>query len=147
MIIYDGIFQWDGKQRGKNPPVCWWPGKYHIRIIRFKTEHPDIVFMKDHAVLCRNLGKGASIENYAQNFARRVSEKHDLKMEKTLWVEILNHPPGKIRVAGMGRGGNLSGQKLYTPNWRDILPNEKTMLASYIEDFLSAPPEVPPLNG
>ncbi|MFK5952598.1 MAG: hypothetical protein QM498_06030 [Desulfobacterium sp.] len=140
MIIYDGIYKWDGKQRNGQTPVCWWPGEYRIRIIRLNSENPGIHFLKGHAVLCRNMGKGTSIRNYAQNFARLISEEFNLPMEKTLWIELLEYPPGDIQVATLNRVGALSSKPLYTASWRPILPNEKNLIAPYMEGFESELP-------
>ncbi|SMD02673.1 hypothetical protein SAMN02746065_12254 [Desulfocicer vacuolatum DSM 3385] len=135
MIIYDGVYKWDGKQRGGETPVCWWPGEYHIRIIKLNSETPDIHFLKDHAVLCQNMGKGTSIQNYVQNFARLVSIKYDLQMEKTMWVEFLKIPRKEIMVANMDRVADMAGKGLFKPSWRPILPNEKTILSPYFDGF------------
>jgi len=142
MILYDGIYKWDGKQRGGQAPVCWWPGEYRIRIIRLNTESPKIHFLKEHAVLCKNMGKGTSIHNYAQNFARLISEKYNLNMEKTLWIELLDYPPGDIQVATINRVGSLSSTPLYTAYWRPILPNEQKLLDPYMEGFESELPNL-----
>ena len=141
MIVYDGVYKWDGKQRNGQAPVCWWPGEYRIRIIRLNAENPKVHFLKDHVVLCRNLGKGTSIQNYIQNFARLVSVEYHLKMEKTLWVEFLNIPRGEILVAKMNRVADMGGQGLFTAAWRPILPNELKMLEPYMEGFEGPPPE------
>jgi hypothetical protein len=139
MILYDGVYKWDGKQRGGQTPVCWWPGEYRIRIIRLNAENPKIHFLKEHAVLCRNMGKGTSIRNYVQNFARLISAKYHLHLEKTLWIELLEYPPGDIQVATLNRVGSLSSTSLYTASWRPILPNERNLLAPYMEGFESEP--------
>jgi len=141
MIIYDGVYEWDGKQRNGQTPVCWWPGEYRIRIIQLNAENPEIHFLKGHAVLCRNMGKGTSIRNYAQNFARLISEKFNLHMEKTLWIELLEYPPGDIQVAILDRMGSLSSIPLYKASWRPILPNEKNLIAPYMKGFESELPD------
>jgi len=135
MIIYDGIYKWDGKQRDSTPPVCWWPGEYHIRIIKLKSDIPEIHFLKEHAVLCQNMGTGTSIQNYVQNFARLVSAKYHLKMEKTMWVEFLKIPRKEIMVANIDRVANMSGKGVFKPTWRPILANERKMLSPYFEGF------------
>lgn len=135
MIVYDGVYKWDGKQRNGQTPVCWWPGEYRIRIIKLNSGTAKIHFLKEHAVLCRNMGKGTSIQNYVQNFARLVSAKHNLQMEKTLWVEFLNVPREEIVVANMNRVAGMSGTGLFKPSWRPILPNEKEILSPYLDGF------------
>ncbi|GAB6146795.1 hypothetical protein [Desulfocicer niacini] len=141
MIIYDGIYKWDGKQRNGQTPVCWWPGEYRIRIIKLKLETSKIHFLKDHAVLCRNMGKGTSIHNYVQNFARLVSERHNLQMEKTLWIEFLKVPREEIVVANMNRVAGMSGKGLFKPSWRPILPNEQKIISPYLDGFEGKYPE------
>lgn len=136
MIQYDGIYKWDGKQRDGRTPVCWWPGRYRIRIIKLSTDGPDIHYLKTHAVLCRNMGKGTSIKNYIQNFARLVSEEYHLDLEKTMWVEFLEYPEGDIVVANMDRVADLAGKNLYSSSWRSILPNEMDMLSPYMKNWL-----------
>ena len=141
MIIYDGVYKWDGKQRNGQAPVCWWPGEYRIRIIRLNTETPEIHFLKEHAVLCQNMGKGTSIQNYVQNFARIISTKYNLHMKKTMWVEFLKIPQGEIMVANMDRVAEMSGKSLFKPSWRPILPNEREILSPYFEGFEEQLPE------
>lgn len=141
MIIYDGIYKWDGKQRGGETPVCWWPGEYRIRIIKLNSGTSKIHFLKEHAVLCLNMGKGTSIQNYVQNFARIISEKYQLQIEKTLWVEFLKIPREEIVVANMNRVAGISGKGLFKPSWRPILPNEKEILSPYFDGFQGKNPD------
>ena len=135
MILYDGIYEWDGKQKGGRRPVCWWPGKYRIRIIRLNVDTPGVHYLKTHAVLCHNMGKGTSIKNYIQNFARRISEEYGIDMEKTLWVEFLDYPGDDIVVAQMDRMANMVGKRLYSCSWRPIRTNESQMLVPYMKDW------------
>ena len=86
-------------------------------------------------------GKRHIYTKLRQNFARIISEKYQLQIEKTLWVEFLKIPREEIVVANMNRVAGISGKGLFKPSWRPILPNEKEILSPYFDGFQGKNPD------
>ncbi|MFO7885546.1 MAG: hypothetical protein R6U68_12040 [Desulfobacteraceae bacterium] len=135
-ILYDGLYEWTGTTREGEKPICWWPGSYRIRIIDLASDEPDIFHLRPTAVICQNNSSGTSIRNYVQNFARAVSEKYNLEMEKTIWVEIAPTHPCEIQAATFKLVSDLENNRLFSVRWRDLRPNEFSTLEPYLDDFI-----------
>lgn len=138
MILYDGVYEWDGKSHSGEAPICWWPGSYRIRIVNLSSMAPDVLFLKTHAVIFKNKGKGTYLKNYIQNFAKKISAQYNLIIEKTLWVEVANKnamEPGTIKIANLECITSISGNKLYAASWRPERPNELKLLTPWMQGF------------
>lgn len=135
-IIHDYIYEWDGKKRAGNRPICWWPGSYRIRVVNLAADAPEIFFLRPKAVICQNNGSGTSIHNCVQNFAKEISKKFDLKMEKVLWVEISPKEPFDIQVITFTLVTDIENNRLFSATWRDARPNELKTIEPYLADFL-----------
>lgn len=135
MILYDGIYEWDGKSRDGEQPICWWPGSYRMRIVDFASDNPQITYLKSYAVILKNIS-GTSLKNYIHNFARVISEQFDIEIEKTLWAEIDHSAPydsDNLMVANIRSTSHVSDKRLFSAIWREAIPNERTLLAPWIE--------------
>lgn len=135
MILYDGIYEWDGKSTDGHQPICWWPGSYRMRIVDFSSNNPKITYLKSHAVILKNIS-GTSIKNYIHNFARVISEQFNIGIEKTLWVELSHYEPNNIEdlmIANIRSMSHVSDKKLFSTVWREALPNEISLLIPWVD--------------
>ncbi len=136
MILHDFIYEWDGRTRDGNKPISWWPGSYHVRIIKLSTNDENVSFLVPYAVLLKNAKiqtpmKNTSLKNYIHTFAQKISDQYNLDMRKTLWLEI----DDAIRVTRLNPAPKLAGTTLFDISWRDIRPNELEMLKPYMDDM------------
>lgn len=141
MIIYDGIYEWDGKSTDGRQPICWWPGSYWMRIIDLTVDVPNMVHLKSHAVILKNRGKGTSLKNYIQNFAKTIAEKYTIDIEKTQWVEIIYNGPDEledIRIANIQCTSQMADKKLFAALWRPARPNDLKMLEPWMFNMLKS---------
>ena len=135
MILHDFTYEWDGKSRAGEKPICWWPGSYSVKIVKLGDDTKAISYLFPIAVIFKSKKTtqfmNTSLQNYIDNFAKKISHAYDLEIAKTLWVELGD----KIRVAQLHPERKLSDEILYTISWRYARPNELVMIAPYIEDF------------
>lgn len=144
MILHDTIYEWDGKSSDGEKPVAWWPGAYRIRIVDLTTGRPGMIHLKSWAVICRNRDKGTSIRNCIENFARKVSQKYELNIDRVLWVEIEQKDPKDVQIATLKKVSPMGGNDLYSSSWRPAKPNELQLLDPFLVDFTDKipPPKV-----
>jgi len=135
MILHDFIYEWDGKTRSGEKPVSWWPGSYHVKIVKLGTDNQNIRYIFNTAVILKNARTqkpmNTSLKNYIHNFAKKISKDYDLDISKTMWVEL----DDKIRVASLTPDQKVIPEILYSISWRSIRPNELETLQPYIGDM------------
>ncbi len=135
MILHDFIYEWDGKSQDGEKPVSWWPGSYHVKIIKLSSDSDNISFLVPTFVILKSTKNhptmNTSLKNYIHTFAQKISKQYDLNMEKTLWVEI-NDTIQAIRIQPDPK---VVAATLFSISWRNILPNELEMIESYLEDM------------
>ena len=135
MILHDITYEWDGKSHKGEKPICWWPGSYKVRIVKLGDDTKAISYLFPVAVIFKSQkttqSMNISLENYIDNFAKKISKTYNLNLEKTLWVEL----GAEIRVAQLHPDRKLSDETLYTISWRDARPNELAMINPYIENL------------
>lgn len=135
MILHDFIYEWDGKSKDGKKPVSWWPGSYHVKIVKLAKDSENVSFLVPTAVLLKNAKinptMNTSLRNYIHVFARKISKQYDLNMEKTLWVEL----DDTIRVTRINPDPSFPDTILFAIPWRDIRPNELEMIKPYLEDM------------
>ncbi len=135
MILHDITYEWDGKSRAGEKPICWWPGSYRVRIVKLGDDTRKISYLFPVAVIFKpqkmRKKMNTSLQNYIDNFAKKISKTYDLDIDKTLWVELGDN----IRVAQLHPDRKLSDETLYTISWRDARPNELAMIGPYTKDF------------
>ncbi|MDY0222058.1 MAG: hypothetical protein RBR67_13045 [Desulfobacterium sp.] len=144
MILHDTIYEWDGRSSDGEKPVAWWPGAYRIRIVDLTAGRPGMIHLKSRAVICRNRDKGTSIRNCIENFARKVSQKYDLEIDRVLWVEIGQKDPRDVQIATLKKVSPMGGKDLYSASWRPARPNEFKLLDPFLVDFTDELPPAPP---
>ena len=135
MILHDFIYEWDGKSTDGKKPISWWPGSYHVKIVKLATDDKNISYLVPIAVILKNARinptMNISLKNYIHNFARKISKEYDLDMEKTLWIEL----DDTIRVTRLHPGPTELSATLYSIPWRPIRPNELAMIEPYLTDM------------
>ncbi|MBU1342147.1 MAG: hypothetical protein KKE44_02525 [Proteobacteria bacterium] len=135
MILHDFIYEWDGKSTDGEKPVSWWPGSYHVKIVKLATDTKDISYLVPFAVILKNARinptMNTSLRNYIHNFAQKISKEYDLDMEKTLWVEI----DDTIQVTRLHPDPKVVSATLYSIPWRPIMPNELAIINPYLADM------------
>jgi len=135
MLLYDFIYEWDGKSNKGEKPISWWPGSYRVKIVKLATDKNNISYLFHTAVILKNARinptMNTSLKNYIHNFARKISKEYNLKIDKTLWIEL----DDKIQVAQLKPKQKLVFEILYSISWRPIRPNELEMIKSYITDM------------
>ncbi len=135
MILHDFIYEWDGKSTEGEKPVSWWPGSYHVKIIRLGTDNKDISYLVPFAVILKNArtnpAMNTSLKNYIHNFAEKISRTYHLDMEKTLWIEL----DDTIQVTRIHPDPKLTQATLYAIPWRPIRPNELELIKPYLADM------------
>ena len=133
MIIHDFIYEWDGKSKDGKKPVSWWPGAYHVRIVRLDAETSGVKYLIPTAVLLKNARQNprmnCSLRNYIHTFAEKICEQYELDMAKTLWVEF----DQEIRVTRLDDDSKLPSAIQFDVVWRDIRPNELEMIQPYTD--------------
>jgi hypothetical protein len=135
MILHDITYEWDGKSRDGEKPISWWPGAYRVRIIKLGDDSKSISYLFPIAVVFKSIfitgSMNTSLKNYIDNFAKKISRRYDLDIDKTLWVELGD----EILVAQLHPDRKLSDETLYSISWRPVRPNELSMLKPYISDL------------
>lgn len=135
MLLHDFIYEWDGKSTSGEKPISWWPGSYHVKIIKLAADTDNISYLVPTAVLLKNARTqetmNTSLRNYIHNFAQKISKDYNLDINKTLWVEL----DDTIRVAVLESDQKVIPQILYSISWRPIRPNELKMLDPYLSDM------------
>jgi len=135
MILHDFIYEWDGKTKDGEKPVSWWPGAYHVKIVKLAKETDNVSFLVPTAVILKNAKTNptmnTSLKNYIHVFAQKISKKYELNMEKTLWIEL----DETIRVTRINPDPNFPDTILFAVPWRDIRPNELEMIEPYLDDM------------
>lgn len=136
MILHDFIYEWDGKTKDGEAPISWWPGSYHVKIVKLSTDDDNISFLVPYAVLLKNAKlnptMNTSLRNYIHTFAKKISKKYELDIEKTLWIEM---DEKWIRVTRIKPNANLRDAILFDVTWREIRPNELEMIEPYLSDM------------
>ena len=141
MILYDGVYEWDGRSIDGRQPICWWPGSYRMRIVDLSSDNPKIIYLKSYAVILKNMGKGTSLKNYIHNFARTISEEFDMEIDKTLWAEIIPDSNNalygidNLMIANINCVSHVTDKKLFSVVWREARPNELKLLTPWIADI------------
>jgi hypothetical protein len=141
VILYDGIFEWDGRNRDGEMPVCWWPGSYRIRVVDLGSESEEVFYIKSRAVILRNRGRGTSRRNCIQTFAKKIAAHYDLDLAKVLWVEMGTGDPPAVSVATITYVTALGGKSLLGATWRSARPNELALLEPFLEGMDQDPPD------
>lgn len=135
MILHDFIYEWDGKTRSGEKPVSWWPGSYHVKILKLGADNENISYLFSTAVLLKNARTqkplNTSLKNYLHNFAKKISKEYDLNIKNTLWIEL----DDTIRVAILNPDPRPVPETLYSISWRSIRPNELELIKPYIDDM------------
>lgn len=135
MILHDFIYEWDGKTVSGEKPISWWPGSYHVKIVKLGADSDNVSYLFSTAVLLKNARTqkpmNTSLKNYIHNFAKRISKEYDLDISKTLWIEL----DDKIRVAHLNPDQKVVPEILYSISWRSIRPNELELIKPYIDDM------------
>jgi len=135
MILHDFIYEWDGKAKSGEKPVSWWPGSYHVKIIKLGSNSENISYLFSTAVILKNARTqkpvNTSLKNYIHNFAKKISKKYDLNIKKTLWIELED----EIRVACINPDPRPVPEIIYSISWRSIRPNELELIKPYINDM------------
>lgn len=135
MILHDFIYEWDGKKTKGEQPIAWWPGSYHVRIIKLERKNTGLNYLIPFAVILKNARTQAptdtSLKNYIHNFAKKISKEYNLDIGKTMWIEI----DDQIQVARLNPDRKLVPETLYSISWRPIRPNELELIKPYISDM------------
>lgn len=135
MILYDGIYKWDGKTGESDKPICWWPGSYYLRIVDFSVQKSGVMHLKPYAVLCRNAGRGTSIRNCIDNFARRVAADFKIDIDKTIWAEVVPSEPPELKIAVLKYQRLVGRTPIYSAEWREARSNERQLLEPFLAGF------------
>lgn len=132
MVLHDFIYEWDGKTKEGEKPVSWWPGSYHVKIVKLSTEEDNVSYLIPYAVILKNAkinpAMNTSLKNYIHTFAQKISKEYHLDMAKTLWVEI----DDTIQAVRISPHPKLTTATLYDISWRQIRPNELAMIEPYL---------------
>lgn len=135
MVLHDFIYEWDGKTKTGEKPVSWWPGSYHVKIIKLSTDDSNVSYLVPYAVLLKNARinttMNTSIKNYIHNFAQKISKEYNIDMKKTLWIEV----DDAIQAIRISPDPKLTTATLYDISWRPIRPNELEMIEPYLSDM------------
>ncbi len=135
MVIHDFIYQWDGKSHDGEKPIAWWPGSYHVKIVKLASDKPDVTYLVPTAVILKNAkmntGVNTSLRNYIHTFAMIISEKYNIDMKQTLWVEV----DDTIRATRLEPDPTSLALTSFTIDWRPIRPNEEALLEPYLADM------------
>lgn len=136
MILHDFIYEWDGRSKDGEPPVSWWPGSYHVKIVKLSTDDENVSFLVPYAVLLKNAKinptMNTSLRNYIHTFARKISKKYHLDIKKTLWVEMDEQG---ILAARINPDPRVVAPRLFDVAWREIRPNELKLIEPYLSDM------------
>ncbi len=134
MILHDFIYKWDGRSRDGKPPVAWWPGAYHVRIVKLAQDNNKIRYLVNCAVILKNAGtesgRSTSIKNYIYNFAKKISEQYEIDMGKTMWVEMEDDA---LMVSRLHPDMTALSPADYSVSWRPVRPNELELIKPYLD--------------
>ena len=135
MLVHDFIYEWDGKSQDGEKPVSWWPGSYHVKILKFSSDSNNVSFLVPTFVILKNAKNNptmnTSLKNYIHTFAQKISNQYNLNMEKTLWIEI----DDTIQAIRIQPDPHIVEATLFSVSWRDIRPNELEMIKPYLGDM------------
>jgi len=134
MVLHDFIYKWDGKSRDGKPPVAWWPGTYHVRIVKLAQDSDKIRYLVTFAVILKNMGTkpgmSTSLKNYIYNFAKKVSDQYEIDMEKTMWIEVEDDA---LMVTRLYPVFTALSPADYSVSWRHAMPNELELIKPYLD--------------
>lgn len=136
MLLHDFIYEWDGKTRDGKSPISWWPGSYHVKIIKLSTDDEKVSFLVSHAVLLKNARinptMNTSLRSYIHTFAKKISSKYNLDIKKTLWVEMDGET---FRAARINPDPRAVSPRMFDVAWREVRPNEMELIEPYLSDM------------
>lgn len=132
MIVYEGKFIWNGKKTSQNKPVSWYPGSCIVKVIDLAASNPGIFYINPSLVILTATGEGVTIKNSFPNFAKNISLKFDLKLEKTLWMEYVQNPFEHMEVATIKPVTTIASDLLFSTSWRPIMSGELALIKPYI---------------
>ena len=134
MIIYDGIFKWEGPDQGcSGCEACHnsdavWLISCRLKIIDLQKASLGTLPLKRHMVVAQDVSNGPTRRICAESLGRRIFKEFNLDIRRTLWVE---HDP-RLRqghhVALFTPAYHDGDELIYTITWRPLLDGEKELL-------------------
>lgn len=129
MILFEGRYSWDGKKRGSEMPVSWWPGSYKIKIIDLKAKSPGVILLKPYLCLFSSEGTEFCVKDKFHNLAVKICKKYNLDPEKVMWIENDSRKNLEATdVAVIESTTKIGNEKIYKTIWRQIRPNEESFI-------------------
>ncbi len=129
MILFEGIYSWDGKRKGAELPVSWWPGSYKIKIIDLKAKFPGVILLKPYLCIFSCEGTEFSVKDKFHNLALKICKKYKIDPEKIMWVEKHSGDNNKTTdVAIVESYTKIGKEKIYKTTWRQVRPNEENYI-------------------
>ncbi len=135
MLIYDGIYSWDGNKYPGQKHICWWPGAYNLKIVDCSENTKGVHLLKPYISIFSNTGNGTSIINCTQNFMKKICQDFNLEINRVLWVEHFPDQNDSFEVASIKKSVTVGDEALYSVSRREIMSNELLLLKKHFKEF------------
>ena len=135
MLIYDGVYSWDGNKYPGQNHICWWPGAYNLKIVDCSDNNKTIHLLKPVICIFSNTGEGTSITNCTQNFVKKICQDFNLKIERVLWIEYFPGHKNCFEVVLFKKSALTGKNTLYSVKKRQIMDSEIALLKTYFNEF------------
>jgi len=133
MILYNGIYSWDGKRHGSRDPIAWFPGSYNLRIWHLNENSRGITYLKPYLCIYSETGQGHSISANPEKFAKHVCTDFSLDLERVFWVEKILRNGGRYEIIVFTRSNRLGDNLFYQLSKRPPTDGELTLIRTQEE--------------
>lgn len=137
MVIYDGIYSWDGKKYFDEDNISWWPCSYNLRIVDVSKIVSGMLILKPILCIFSNTGEGGSITNCTPSFVMRICNDFKLKFDKVMWVEHFPRYNNSFDIITLKKRA-IGHKSIYGVQRRDAMENELQYIAKYYSYTLDA---------
>ncbi len=135
MIIYNGIYSWNGKKTSKRPPVAWFPGSYNLKIISMEDEKDEVLHMKPYVCLYKTTGEGFTVDIRPDKFASVICDEFGIDMEKTIWADLSHGDISESEIITFSNKCTMGGKNYYLVKKRCPIKGEITIIEKYTDTF------------
>ncbi|MCG8471387.1 MAG: hypothetical protein MI742_05965 [Desulfobacterales bacterium] len=141
MLIYDGIFKWEGPDAGcSGCEACHntdalWLISCKLKIVDLASALEGTIPFKRHLVLAEDISEGPLRRICAESLGRRIFKAFNLDIRRTLWIEFDPKLPKRYHVAHFTPAYHDGQEIIYTIEWRPLMPGEKKLLHAFGESL------------
>ncbi len=130
MLIYDGIYTWEGPHDHSDHVL--WLISCRLWIIDLSLSHPHLTFLRPVIVVASDENEGPKRKICAETLGRQIYKSFNLDMKRTLWAEYDPFLPNRIMAAHMKPKYHDGSEIIYSIGWRRLLAGERDVIKRFI---------------